>query len=87
MPMKRLVFTRLLLIQIPPPREVNATLRPFFGGASLHNHRSSAGLRSGSIARFFAGTAGSETGAPPADAHVGGSVKMRTCSSGTVILA
>src|SRR2546421_7756291 len=32
MPMKRLVFTRLLVIQIPPSREVNATLRPFFGG-------------------------------------------------------
>src|SRR5437762_2931255 len=41
-----------------------------------HYHRS-AGLRSGSIARSCAGTAGSETGAPPADAHVGGSVKMR----------
>src|SRR5437762_11457241 len=43
-----------------------------------HYHRS-AGLRSGSIARSCAGTAGSETGAPPADAHVGGSVKMRRC--------
>src|SRR5881392_3974159 len=39
-----------------------------------HYHRS-AGFRSGNIARSCAGTAGSETGAPPADSHIGGSVK------------
>jgi len=46
-------------------------------GTSKCCFSASAGLRSGGIAESRAGNAGSETGAPPANADVGGSVKLR----------